>query len=185
MLLIEILLLGIALSVDAFIVSFSQGLIIQKDRMKNSIKIAVTMAFFHVIMPIIGWCGSDFFSKYICDYAKWLSFAIFVYLGARFIFEAFTVEKETKCDCESSGISLKCLLGLSFATSIDALAAGVSLYFLNEKLFLIVVVISGFTLINSFFGFLSGHYCKKIPSKWLEVCAGIILILIGIKSILI
>ena len=185
MLLIEIILLGIALSIDAFIVSFSQGLIIKQNKTSNAFKIAISMAIFHIIMPLIGWYGSDIVSEYICEYAKWLSFTIFVVLGVKVIIESFDEIEDDGCDCKCPGISLKCLLSLCVATSIDALAAGVSIYFLNEKIWFITAVISIFTLINSLIGFLSGQYCKKIPSKWLEIVAGIILILIGIKALLV
>ena len=184
MLLIEIFLLGIALSIDACVVSFSQGLIVKKDRTKNAISLALSVGLFQGIMPVIGWYLCYTIDDYIRDYASWLAFSIFMILGLKFIYDAFQ-EDGCNCDCDCKGIFLTCLVFLGIATSIDAFIAGASIYFLDTQIWLPALVITILTFVNSIIGFVSGDLCKNLPTKWLEIIAGLILILIGIKSVLV
>lgn len=178
--LIEILFLAAALGVDCLVVSFSQGLVFTRNRTKNSLALALTMGLSQGIMPCIGYFFTGAISRYIEPYAKWLVFIIFFALGAKLIYEAFNEKDENIC-C----IDLKCLLGMGLATSIDALASGVSLNLTKTHLILSVLIIGFMSFFMSVFGFWLGNFFKKLPSKYLEISGGIILILLAFKNVFI
>lgn len=174
----ELIFLSIALGVDCLLVSFSQGLIFTKNRTKNSFALALTMGISQSVMPLIGYIGVGLLSKYIEAYSNWLVFAIFMVIGGKFIYEAFQEKKETVC-C----IGLKCLISLGIATSIDAMAAGVSLRLTNTTLLLSISMIGLASFGMSLIGFWSGNFFKQLPSKYLEIFGGVILILLAVKAI--
>ena len=177
--LVELIILSIALGVDCLVVSFSQGLIFTSNRTKNSLALAFTMGIAQSIMPLLGYVGVGLLSKYIEAYSEWLVFAIFMALGIKFIYEAFQKKEDMLC-C----IGLKCLIGMGIATSIDAMAAGVSLRLTNTSLALSVALIGFVSFIMSLIGFWSGNIFKKLPSKYLEIFGGMILIFLALKAIL-
>lgn len=86
---IDLILLGLALGVDCFVVSFSQGLIFKSEKVKNSFKLALTMGLFQGVMPVIGYIGTNSLYKYVVPYSKWIVFGIFLLLGLKFIVESF------------------------------------------------------------------------------------------------
>lgn len=176
--LIEIILLAVALGVDCLVVSFSQGLIFSHNRLKNSLALALTMGLSQGIMPCIGYYFTEIVSKYVEPFSKWLVFIIFLALGVKFIYESFKENDKNIC-C----IGLKCLIGMGFATSIDALASGISLNLTNTPLMFAIVLIGFMSFFMSLTGFWSGNFFKKLPSKYLEISGGIILILLGIKAL--
>ena len=103
--LIDIILLAIALGIDCLVVSFSQGLVFNVQRVKFSLVLALIMGIFQGCMPIIGYIGTDYMYNVVVPFSKWIVFIIFLALGLKFIFEAFQV-KEEKMQC----IDIKCLL---------------------------------------------------------------------------
>jgi putative Mn2+ efflux pump MntP len=178
--LIDIIILGIALGIDCTVVSFSQGLIIKKKRLKNSLSLAGLMGLFQGGMPLIGYVGTDYIYKLIVPYTKWVVFGIFFILGWKFILESFEPKNEdVKC------LDVKCLITLSIATSIDALASGATLRLTNTNLLLAAVVIGLFSFIMSFIGFWSGNRIKNIPSKYLEILGGVLLLILAIKALIV
>lgn len=176
----EIIFLSIALGIDCLVVSFSQGLIFTHNRTKNSLALALTMGISQGVMPCFGYAGAGILSRYIEGYSNWLVFAIFTALGVKFIYEAFQ-EKEAVICC----IGLKCLIFLGIATSIDALAAGVSLKLTHTPLLLSVLLIGSASFFMSVSGFGLGNFFKKLPSKYLEISGGTILLLLAIKGLLV
>ena len=181
MLLIEVIFLAIALSIDASVVSFSQGLIFTENKRKNSFYLAFWVGSFQAIMPVIGWFLAKSIYSYIEKIDHWIAFAIFLILGIKFIKDAFN-ENELKCDTPAC-LSFKCLLLLAIATSIDAMAAGATLYFMKVKILFPAIIIGLITFINSLIGFWSGYIFKEFPSKYLEISAGLILITLGFKIV--
>lgn len=177
--LIEIIFLAAALGIDCLVVSFSQGLIFNSNRVKNSLSLAFTMGLFQGLMPCIGYLAAGSISRFVEPFSKWLVFIIFLALGIKFIYEAFQQKEETIC-C----IGLKCLIGMGVATSIDAMAAGVSLKFSGTNLILSALLIGIMSLVMSLTGFWSGICFKKFPSKVLEVTGGMILIFLAVKACL-
>lgn len=175
---IDLILLGLALGVDCFVVSFSQGLIFKSEKVKNSFKLALTMGLFQGVMPVIGYIGTNSLYKYVVPYSKWIVFGIFLLLGLKFIVESFQPkEKEVQC------IGLKCLLGLGLATSIDALVSGASIRLTQTSLLISVMIIGIASFLMSIGGFYSGNFIKNIPSKFLEITGGLILVALAIKSL--
>lgn len=175
---LELIFLSIALGIDCLIVSFSQGLIFTDNRLKNSLALAITMGISQSAMPVLGYFGIGTISKYIESYSPWLVFAIFFVLGTKFIYEAFQEKEETIC-C----IGLKCLMGMGIATSIDAMAAGVSLKLTHTPFLDAILLIGLASFMMSLIGFWGGNFFKKLPSVYLEVSGGIILILLAFKAI--
>lgn len=173
----DILFLALALSVDATVISFSYGLIIKKKRREVALKLAFATGLGQSIMPVIGWLGTSSVSKYIEHYDHWVSFLVFIALGLNVISEALN-EKEEKLDKK---LSIKILFMIAVATSIDACAAGVTLFFIKTPILLASAVIGIITFINSYLGFNSCRLFEKIPPKYIEISSGVILILLGVK----
>ena len=163
---------------DCFVVSFSQGLIFKSEKVKNSFKLALTMGLFQGVMPVIGYIGTNSLYKYVVPYSKWIVFGIFLLLGLKFIVESFQ-PKEQEVQC----IGLKCLLGLGLATSIDALVSGASIRLTQTSLLISVMIIGIASFLMSIGGFYSGNFIKNIPSKYLEITGGLILVALAIKSL--
>ena len=176
---IEVLFLAVALSIDASVVSFSQGLCFSENKLKNSLFLAFFVGLFQSLMPVIGWFLAKGVYKYVETIDHWIAFGIFLFLGIKFITDALT--QEEKEECKRTCISLQCLLLIALATSIDALAAGATLYFLKIAILIPAVIIGVITFFNSLIGFWSGFVLKRFPSKYLEIFAGLILIGLGVK----
>ncbi|HSA07369.1 MAG TPA: manganese efflux pump MntP family protein [Candidatus Gastranaerophilales bacterium] len=181
MLFIEIIFLAVALSIDASVVSFSQGLIFTENKRKNSLYLAFWVGAFQALMPVIGWFLAKGIYNYVEKFDHWIAFAIFLILGIKFINDAFKT-KETECAVPAC-LSLQCLLLLAIATSIDAMAAGATLFFAKVEILLPALIIGLVTFINSLIGFWSGYIFKRFPSKYLEITAGLILIGLGLKIV--
>lgn len=175
---IEIIILAIALSIDACVVSFSNGLIFTKNKRINSFMLAFAVGFFQFLMPIIGFFSARNVNKYVEPYDHWIAFMIFAVLGAKFIKDAFKEKKIEETNCY---LCFKYILLIAVATSIDALGAGVSLAFLSTKILFPAIVIGVVTFINSLLGFWGGYLFKKFPTKNLEIFSGLILILLAFK----
>lgn len=178
---LDIIILAIALSIDACVVSFSNGLVFTQNKRINSLILAFAVGFFQFLMPVIGWFGARPLQKYVEPYDIWIVFIIFVLLGIKFIKDAFKEEKEQKIQCY---LCFSYIMLVAVATSIDALGAGVSLAFSGVNIFIPALVIGVVTFINSLIGFWSGYLFKKFPTKNLEISAGVILILLAFKTLL-
>lgn len=177
----DIFVLAVALSIDACVVSFSNGLIFTQNKRMNSFMLALSVGFFQFLMPIIGYFTAQSVNKYVEPYDHWIVFGIFVILGAKFIKDAFKEEKEEKLHCY---LCFKYIIMVSIATSIDALGAGVSIAFSGTKILFPAIVIGIITFINSLLGYWSGYLFKKFPTRNLEIAGGLILIGLAIKILI-
>ena len=175
---LEIFLLALALSVDACAVSFSYGLVYKSNRLLNASLIAIFTGLFQGIMPITGYFLTSTVKTFIAPYAKLIIFIIFIGLGIKFIIESFE-EKKNKNLC----ISMTCLFCIAIATSIDAFSAGISLALYGNKILKPSLLIAFITFINSILGFWLGGKLKHLPSNLLEISAGSVLIIMGIKAL--
>ncbi len=173
-----IFLLAVALSIDACVVSFSYGLTFTHERLKNALMLASFTGFFQAFMPVIGYFLTGFVKSFIEPYAGFIVFAIFTYLGLKFIKEAFDKEKE-----KNLCLDLKCLLLLGVATSIDAFSAGITLSLSGNHILKPMLLIGVITFINAALGFFVGGKLKHLPTRSLEVFAGLILIALGVKAL--
>lgn len=176
---VDVILLAFALAVDAFIVSFSYGLILKKNRWKNAVSLGLATGFGQFIMPIIGWYGTNIVHGYIESIDHWLAFAVFLVLGLKVIDEA--LNDDDKAQNLSKELTFKILLMIGLATSIDALVTGITLYFMKVSIWFAAPTIGIITFICAVIGFQLNCCFKKIPTKYMEIAAGIILILLGCK----
>ena len=176
----QIILLSIALSIDATVVSFTQGLIFKEQRVKLALTLAFWFGLFQALMPLLGAYLTGFVYDYISGFSKWIIFVIFTLLGLKFIKEALVKVQEQVL----KNLSLPCILLFAISTSIDALAAGVSLRLMNVKLLFPIILIGLVTFINSIIGFSMSEFLKKFNEKYIQILGGIILILLGVKEII-
>jgi putative Mn2+ efflux pump MntP len=175
---IDIFILAIALSIDACVVSFSNGLVFTQNKRLNSLILAFSVGFFQFLMPIIGFLGAKSINQYVKPYDFWIVFIIFLLLGIKFIKDAFKKDKEEKINCY---FCFRYIFFVSVATSIDALGAGISIAFTGEKILLPAIIIGVVTFFNSLFGFWMGNLFQKLPTKNLEIFSGLILIGLAFK----
>lgn len=178
---IDVLILAIVLSIDACVVSFSNGLVFSRNKRINSFILAFSVGLFQFMMPVIGFFFAKSVNKYVEPYDHWLVFAIFVLIGVKFIKDAFKKEKEDKIDCY---LCFRYILLVSIATSIDALGAGVSIAFMKTDIWIPAIVIGVVTFINSLIGFWGGYIFKNFPTRNLEISGGLILIALAFKILL-
>ena len=175
---IEIFILALALSVDAFVVSFSYGISELKNRRKSCAELALYTGVFQGVMPIFGYYLTGCVLSYISQYAKLIVFLIFAYLGIKFILEGLSKREVKPCS-----LSLICLLMIGIGTSIDAFSAGISLMLSGNYIMKPALLIAGITFLNSILGFLIGENFRKLPDKILLIIAGMLLLLLGIKAL--
>lgn len=176
---LEIFILAIGLSMDAFAVSICKGLSLEKIEIRYMGIAGAWFGGFQMLMPLLGYFLGSFFTHLITQWAHWIGFALLLFIGVGMVKEAF----EKKEDMDNS-FSFKTMLLLAVATSIDALAVGVTFAFLGVNIFLAVLLIGAVTFICSAAGIKIGSiFGSKYEAK-AEIAGGIILILIGIKILL-
>lgn len=184
---LDIWLLAIGLAMDCFAVSIASGIIMKSIRLRPMLSMAFAFGFFQALMPLLGWIGASFFSHLIEDWDHWIAFAILVFLGGRMVCESF---KDEECRHEFDPTNLKVLLTLAVATSIDALAVGISFAFVGTysistilpPIGIIGLVSFVLSLAGLMFGICFGHsLARKLRA---ELWGGIILIAIGTKILI-
>ena len=181
---LEIWLLAIGLAMDCFAVSIASGIILKRTQWRPMLVMALAFGLFQALMPFIGWMFAKTFSHLIESIDHWIAFGILAFLGGRMIMESF---KDEDCKHEYDPTSLKVVLALAVATSIDALAVGVSFAFLGIKQFSAIlspIGIIGFvsfalSMVGLMFGIRFG--CGIARRLRAELWGGIILVIIGTK----
>lgn len=182
---LELLLIGIGLAMDAFAVSICKGLNMRKVNKKHCFIIALFFGGFQALMPFIGWFVGKQFERYITSIDHWIAFILLVIIGGKMVVEVIKGEEEEEvCSVEIERLDYKELLLLAIATSIDALAVGVTFAFLQVSIVPAITIIGVVTFIISAAGvFIGNLFGSKYKSK-AELAGGVILILIGIKILL-
>lgn len=184
---LEIWLLAIGLAMDCFAVSIASGIILKRVRMRPMLIMALAFGFFQALMPLLGWIGASFFSHLIENIDHWITFAILAFLGGRMVLESF---KDEDCRHEFDPTSLKVVSALAVATSIDALAVGVSFAFLGVRSFSSILpsigIIGFVSFALSFVGLMFGirFGCGIARKLRAELWGGVILIIIGTKILI-
>lgn len=177
--LIELFILAVGLSMDAFAVSVCKGLSLGKIKPKHMCIAGTWFGGFQALMPLIGYFLGSFFAEMIEKYDHWVAFVLLAIIGGNMIKESF--DKDEKVD---SSMDVKSMLLLAIATSIDALAVGVTFAFLQVQIVPAVSFIGVITFIFSAVGVKIGSlFGTKYKSK-AELFGGIVLVLIGIKILL-
>lgn len=175
----ELFVLAVGLSMDAFAVSICKGLSLGKIKWKHMALAGVWFGGFQALMPLIGFSFGRFFTDVITRYAHWIAFVLLLFIGGKMIKEAFGEEEDV-----DSSMSAKSMFLLAVATSIDALAVGVTFAFLKVQIVPAISFIGVITFICSAVGVKIGSiFGVKYKSK-AEVCGGIVLICIGLKILL-
>ncbi len=172
---LTIVLIALGLSMDAFAVSIATGFQIKRLHVFHALRTALFFGLFQAVMPVIGWLAGMGLRPYIAALDHWVAFGLLLAIGAKMIYEAFSLGEDSADDPHS----IYTLLVLSVATSVDALAVGLGLTFLQVAILLPAVVIGVITfamcLAGGFIGQRFGHFFEK----WIEAAGGIILIAIG------
>jgi putative Mn2+ efflux pump MntP len=177
------LIMGIAvgLSMDALAVSVANGFSIKDLKLRHAFLISFSFGLFQAVMPIIGWALGLAFSKLVASFDHWVVFGLLWIIGLKMIYESFRRKK----GCETRNcLHFPTLMLLSFATSIDALAAGLSFAFLGVKILVAVSLIGGITALLCFLGVFLGNKIGHFFENKLEFIGGIILLGIGAKILI-
>jgi len=179
-----IVIIGIAvgLSMDALAVSIANGFMIKQLRVRHALRIAFFFGFFQAMMPLIGWAAGITFSQYITSVDHWIAFGLLLLVGGRMIWESLSGSK--KGEAVKNCLHFPTLLMLSIATSIDALAVGVSFAFLDMTIWLPILIIGLITFVICFIGVNIGSRLGPVFGNKLGIIGGIVLIGIGIKILI-
>jgi putative Mn2+ efflux pump MntP len=175
-----ILLIAIGLAMDAFAVSMAHGMTIQNRRVATGLIMAGSFGAFQAFMPVLGWLAGLSFIELISGFDHWLAFGLLAFIGGKMIYTARTASKEKK----EAKLTAPVLLILSVATSIDALAVGLSFSLLRVSITTPVIAIGVVAFLLSFAGFSFGNKLGKFFERKVQVIGGIVLIAIGIKILL-
>ena len=178
----ELFLIGIGLSMDAFAVAICKGLGMERINKRDTLLLALFFGGFQALMPLIGWFLGTQFESYITAVDHWIAFVLLAIIGGKMIYDSF--KKEEDDSSEKSVLNIKELLVMAIATSIDALAVGITFAFLNVNIWSSVSIIGVTTFVLSAIGVLIGHkFGAKYKNK-AELAGGVILVLIGLKILL-
>lgn len=172
-----LMLIAVGVSADAFAVALGKGLHMTRLNYQQVVVIAATFGAFQAVMPLAGWLLGNSFAGYITGIDHWIAFGLLALLGGKMLWEAFSTHEDMATDDET--IDTKELLVLAVATSIDALAVGISFSFLDVNIAGAVAVIGTVTLAVTTGGVVLGHRVGIKLGKPAEVAGGVILILIG------
>ena len=177
---IELLVLALGLSMDAFAVSICKGLSVPKLQAKHCLICGVYFGGFQALMPLIGWALGIRFQSMITNIDHWIAFVLLAVIGANMIKESFSNEEE----CPDASFGFKTMLTLAVATSIDALAVGVTFAFLDVSIVPAVLLIGATTFVCSAVGVKIGNvFGNRFQSK-AEFLGGLVLIAIGLKILI-
>ncbi|MCY6485558.1 manganese efflux pump MntP family protein [Clostridium aestuarii] len=178
---LSIIFIAFGLAMDAFAVSITSGIIIKNLKIKNALKISFYFGGFQALMPLIGWAIASKFRNYIIIFDHWIAFIFLGLIGGKMIYEAIT-SKEDKATFNPLKDTV--LLFLAIATSIDALIVGISFALLKVFIIEAISIIGLITFVISFVGVLIGKKCGELLKKRAEITGGIVLILIGTKTLI-
>ena len=180
---VELLLTAVALSMDAFAVSTCKGLNMRKMNWRQALVIGLFFGGFQAIMPLLGWMLGKQFESLITSVDHWVVFALLALIGGKMVYDALKGGDEEGCEPETK-LDIRQMIGLSFATSVDALAVGISFAFLKVQILPSVVCIGVTTCLLSILGVAIGQrFGAKYQSK-ATLAGGIVLILLGVKILL-
>ena len=176
---LEIWLLAIGLAMDCLAVSIASGIILKRIQWRPMLVMAFFFGLFQAIMPLLGWLGASTFSHLIESVDHWIAFVLLCFIGANMIRES-----RREAEPENADFGPRAMLPLAVATSIDALAVGITFAFLQVNMYIALPLIGGVTFLLSFAGVKLGHaFGAKYKSK-AECLGGLVLILIGLKILL-
>ena len=177
----SLFLLAVGLSMDAFAVAVCKGLAMKKITVSNAGIVGLWFGGFQALMPLLGYLLAAQFKDSITAYSHWIAFALLSLIGGNMIREAIMEKEEEAAD---SALSVRSMLPLAIATSIDALAVGVTFAFLDVRILPSVILIGCTTFLLSAAGVKAGSLFGAKYEKKAEILGGVILILLGVKTLL-
>ena len=182
---IELFLLGIGLAMDAFAVSVCKGLGMRKLNKKQTLIIGLYFGGFQALMPLVGWLLGSQFQKYITRIDHWIAFILLGFIGGKMMIEAIREwNEEETVDVIDAPLDHKNMLVLSVATSIDALAVGITFAFLDTPIIEAITIIGITTMVISIIGVVIGNFFRSKYKSKAEFIGGLILVLLGLKILL-
>lgn len=181
---LEVWLLAVSLAMDCFTISITSGIIMRRICWRTFLIMAFFFGLFQAVMPLIGWFAASRFSHLIEAYDHWIAFGLLAFLGGRMIKEGASDEDP----CNLNPTKFKVVMALSVATSIDALAIGISFAFVGmnsiSSILSPITIIGFVSFVMSLIGSLIGVYFGKRLNLRMEIWGGVILILIGVKVLI-
>lgn len=180
---VELFLIAIGLSMDAFAVAVCKGLCMKHLSARNALIVAVFFGGFQAFMPFVGWALGTQFEHYITPIDHWIAFGLLSFIGATMLWDAFRGDEEVACET-GDHLDVKELVMLAVATSIDALAVGITFAFLHVDIVVSVGLIGVTTFVLSLVGVVVGHHFGLRYEKPATILGGVVLILIGTKILL-
>ena len=181
---VQLVLIAISLSMDAFAVALCKGLCMKKINYRHAGIIALFFGFFQAAMPLIGWFLGKQFEQYITPIDHWIAFVLLGYIGGKMIWDALHEDNEGQACAVDQKLDLKELLVMAIATSIDALAVGITFAFLQVSIVPSECAIGLITLALSFVGVIVGNrFGNRFQAK-AQLAGGTVLVLIGLKILL-
>lgn len=182
---IELFLLGIGLAMDAFAVSVCKGLGMRRLNKKQTLIIGLYFGGFQALMPLIGWLLGSQFQKYITSIDHWIAFILLSFIGGKMMIEAIREwNEEETLDVMDAPLDHKNMLVLAVATSIDALAVGITFAFLDTPIIEAITIIGITTMVISIIGVVVGNFFGSRYKSKAEFIGGLILVLLGLKILL-
>ena len=182
---IELFLLGIGLAMDAFAVSVCKGLGMRRLNKKQTLIIGLYFGGFQALMPLIGWLLGSQFQKYITSIDHWIAFILLGFIGGKMMIEAIREwNEEETVDVIDAPLDHKNMLVLAVATSIDALAVGITFAFLDTPIIEAITIIGITTMIISIIGVVVGNFFGSRYKSKAEFIGVLILVLLGLKILL-
>lgn len=186
---LEIILIALALAVDATVYAFSYGLVLRQERGLAAFWLALSVGAFQAGMPLLGYWGGEALRAVVNLWAPWIVLGVFAVLGGSIIYKTWNGSEEEDESVSSTALGISGLILVGIATSIDALAVGACMALGNIggpqlQLGLAAGIIGGITFACAMAAFHSARLLHHLPTRWLETAAGVLLISLGIHNIL-
>lgn len=181
---IELVLIGVGLSMDAFAVSICKGLAMRKVNKKQAVVIGLFFGGFQALMPFLGWLLGSQFERYITSIDHWIAFILLGVIGGKMMMEAVKKEEAEEIKQMDPPLDLKEMFLLAVATSIDALAVGITFAFLQYPIVEAISVIGVTTFAISIGGVYVGNFFGNKYKSKAEFVGGLILVLLGLRILL-
>jgi putative Mn2+ efflux pump MntP len=173
--------IAVVLAMDAFAVSVTSGVLIKRLHIAYAMKIALSFGIFQAIMPLVGWLAGVGIRQYISGIDHWIAFALLTGIGAKMIYESRVIEKEER---STDPMGFATLMLLSLATSIDALAIGITFATLKVDILAPITIIGLVTFAISFAGVYIGDHFGHFFEERIELIGGLVLVGIGVKILI-
>lgn len=181
---LDLIVLSVALAMDAVAVSLARGLAMKRPHWPAALLLAGAFGLFQALMPLLGWLLSFWFAGVVQTAAPWIAFVLLALIGGHLIKEFFDSDDDNDEGADGGAVTLRSVLVLAVATSIDAFAVGVTFAVLNVSVLPAVSMIGVITFVLSLIAVFVGATVGRRLGNWAELLGGVILVLIGLRILL-